>query len=146
MEADQAIAYRDWPAASRRLSKALRKRDTTLLGVVLNVLLARPDTCFRPETVTHPRTRELLAFTPSQFNELEITPKERELIDICKAESRGPQGPGLYRLHRDAGHHVEAEGSAGAGRPEGRGAARKRGYLDAKTGSPSSSTVALMCC
>lgn len=87
MEADQAIAYRDLAGRlTAVLKEALRKRDTTLLGVVLNVLLAWPDTCFRPETVTHPRTRELLAFTPSQFNELEITPKERELIDICKAE------------------------------------------------------------
>ncbi|HHK9608356.1 DEAD/DEAH box helicase [Enterobacter hormaechei] len=87
MEADQAIAYRDLAGRlTAALKEALRKRDTTLLGVVLNVLLAWPDTCFRPETVTHPRTRELLAFTPSQFNELEITPKERELIDICKAE------------------------------------------------------------
>ncbi|CAP41658.1 MULTISPECIES: DEAD/DEAH box helicase family protein [Pseudomonadota] len=87
MEADQASAYRDLAGRlTAALKEALRKRDTTLLGVVLNVLLAWPDTCFRPETVTHPRTRELLAFTPSQFNELEITPKERELIDICKAE------------------------------------------------------------
>lgn len=87
MEADQAIAYRDLAGRlTAALKEALRKRDTTLLGVVLNVLLAWPDTCFRPETVTHPRTQELLAFTPSQFNELEITPKERELIDICKAE------------------------------------------------------------
>ena len=87
MEADQAIAYRGLAGRlTAALKEALRKRDTTLLGVVLNVLLAWPDTCFRPETVTHPRTRELLAFTPSQFNELEITPKERELIDICKAE------------------------------------------------------------
>lgn len=87
MEAAQASAYRDLAGRlTAALKEALRKRDTTLLGVVLNVLLAWPDTCFRPETVTHPRTRELLAFTPSQFNELEITPKERELIDICKAE------------------------------------------------------------
>lgn len=68
------------------LKEALRKRDTTLLGVVLNVLLAWPDCCFRSETVKHPRTRNLLAFTPSQFTELEIMPKEQELIDICKAE------------------------------------------------------------
>ncbi|MCC4595449.1 SNF2-related protein [Xanthomonas campestris pv. phormiicola] len=87
MEADQAVAYRDLSGRlTAELKDALRKRDTTLLGVVLNVLLAWPDTCFRPETVKHPRTRAMLAFTPSQFSELEITPKERELIDICKAE------------------------------------------------------------
>lgn len=100
MQADQAIAYRD--LAGRLtvvLKEALRKRDTTLLGVVLNVLLAWPDTCFRPETVTHPRTRELLAFTPSQFNELEIMPKERELIDICKAEKAGGRKVLAYTVY-----------------------------------------------
>jgi SNF2 family DNA or RNA helicase len=68
------------------LKQALARRDTTLLGVVLNVLLAWPDTCFRPETVKHPRTRNLLAFTPSLFTDLEIMPKERELLDICRQE------------------------------------------------------------
>ena len=65
---------------------ALAKRDKTLLGVVLNVLLAWPDCCFRSETVAHPRTRETLAFTPAQFSELQIMPKEQALIDICKEE------------------------------------------------------------
>ncbi|MCT0715891.1 DEAD/DEAH box helicase, partial [Pseudomonas aeruginosa] len=50
------------------------------------VLLAWPDCCFRSETVVHPRTRNTLAFVPAQFNEFEVTPKERELIDICKEE------------------------------------------------------------
>ena len=54
--------------------------------MVLNVLLAWPDCCFRSETVVHPRTRNTLAFVPAQFNEFEISPKERELIDICKEE------------------------------------------------------------
>lgn len=41
MEADQAIAYRDLAGClTADLKEALRKRDTTLLGVVLNVLLA----------------------------------------------------------------------------------------------------------
>jgi hypothetical protein len=33
-------------------------RKTSLLGVVLNVLLAWPDTCFRDELVRHPRTKQ----------------------------------------------------------------------------------------
>lgn len=32
----------------------------------------------------HPRTREVLAAEPSQFNDVEVMPKEAELIDICK--------------------------------------------------------------
>ncbi|HBP5443624.1 DEAD/DEAH box helicase [Pseudomonas aeruginosa] len=87
MDVAQAAAYCD--LASRltaELKQALARRDTTLLGVVLNVLLAWPDCCFRSETVVHPRTRNTLAFVPAQFTEFEVTPKERELIDICKEE------------------------------------------------------------
>lgn len=87
MDTAQADAYRDLAGRlTAELKQALAKRDTTLLGVVLNVLLAWPDCCFRAETVLHPRTRHTLAFTPAQFNELQVMPKERELIDICKAE------------------------------------------------------------
>ncbi len=87
MDPDQAAAYRDLAGTlTAELKQALARRDTTLLGVVLNVLLAWPDTCFRAEAVKHPRTRNLIAFTPPQFSDLEIMPKERELIDICKAE------------------------------------------------------------
>jgi SNF2 family DNA or RNA helicase len=83
----QAAAY---AALSLRLTtelrQALARRDTTLLGVVLNTLLAWPDTCFRAENVVHPRTRSTLAFVPSQFHDMEVMPKERELIDICRQE------------------------------------------------------------
>ncbi|MDO7930273.1 DEAD/DEAH box helicase [Pseudomonas sp. KFB-139] len=68
------------------LRQALARRDTTLLGVVLNVLLAWPDCCFRPETVNHPRTRELLAFTPTIFTEDELMPKEQAIVDLCRQE------------------------------------------------------------
>ncbi|MEE4890984.1 DEAD/DEAH box helicase [Pseudomonas alliivorans] len=68
------------------LRQALARRDTTLLGVVLNVLLAWPDCCFRPEVVKHPRSRDTLAFVPSIFEEDELMPKERALLDLCLAE------------------------------------------------------------
>src|SRR3546814_13263887 len=87
MSAEQGEAYQKLASSlTQQLKEALRKRDTTLLGVVLNTLLAWPDCCFRAETVRHPRTREVLAFTPAQFNELEVMPKERELIDLCRQE------------------------------------------------------------
>lgn len=87
MDPGQANAYRDLANdLTAQLKQALARRDTTLLGVVLNTLLAWPDTCFRAEAVRHPRSRELIAFTPPQFSDLEVMPKERELIDICKAE------------------------------------------------------------
>ncbi|MGC2917699.1 hypothetical protein ACPTJ9_32805, partial [Pseudomonas aeruginosa] len=36
--------------------------------------------------VVHPPTRNTLAIVPPQLNEFEVTPKEPELIDICKEE------------------------------------------------------------
>lgn len=100
MDDEQASAYcKLSQRLSQELKQALAKRDTTLLGVVLNVLLAWPDTCFRAETVTHPRTRELLAFVASQFNELEVMPKERELIDICKQEKAEGRKTLVYSVY-----------------------------------------------
>ncbi|WP_374072932.1 helicase-related protein [Alloalcanivorax xenomutans] len=105
MADEQAQAYsRLAGQLTAELKQALARRDTTLLGVVLNVLLAWPDTCFRAETVKHPRTRNLLAFTPSLFSDLEIMPKERELIDICheeKAAGRKVLAYSVYTATRD---------------------------------------------
>ena len=85
MRADQAVQYR---AIEERLTtelkEALRKGDNTLLGVVLNVLLAWPSTCFREEVVKHPRTRDLLFYSGSMFDEDELMPAEEELLRICK--------------------------------------------------------------
>src|SRR5690606_14269110 len=112
MNAEQAQAYgRLAGQLTAELKQALARRDTTLLGVVLNVLLAWPDTCFRPETVKHPRTRNLLAFVPSLFTDLEIigTRADRHLP---RAKSGRAQGAGLHGLHRDAGYDVAGEGAA----------------------------------
>jgi len=89
---------------TRELNRALAKRDTTLLGVVLNVLLAWPDCAFRPEVVKHPRTRELLASVPVIFRDEELMPKEKELIDICleeKAAGRKVLAYSIYTGTRD---------------------------------------------
>ncbi len=71
---------------TNELRRALAQGDTSLMGVVLNVLLAWPDTCFRQEDVRHPHTRKQLAFAESIFADLEISPKEAELIRIAKNE------------------------------------------------------------
>ena len=100
MDTVQAAAYRDLAGRlTQELKQALAKRDTTLLGVVLNVLLAWPDCCFRSETVVHPRTRNTLAFVPAQFNELEVMPKERELIEICKQEKAEGRKTLVYSVY-----------------------------------------------
>lgn len=52
-------------------------KDSTLLGVVMNVLLAWPECCFRTETVRHPRTKALLHLQAPVFSETECTPKSK---------------------------------------------------------------------
>lgn len=68
------------------LKRALVMRDNSLLGVVMNVLLAWPECGFRPETVRHPRTKKVLYFQPKVFEESDVSPKEQELLRICKQE------------------------------------------------------------
>ncbi|AOK17063.1 DEAD/DEAH box helicase [Burkholderia cepacia] len=100
MTSEQASAYRQLSGTlTMHLKQALAKRDTTLLGVVLNVLLAWPDTCFRSETVKHPRTHAMLAFTPAQFGDLDVMPKERELIDICRQERAAGRKTLVYSVY-----------------------------------------------
>lgn len=85
------------------LKDALRKGDKTLLGVVLNALLAWPECCFRMESVKHPRTGALLASAPPLF-EAEPTPKERELVKLCreqKARGRRVLAYTIYTGTRD---------------------------------------------
>ncbi|MDR1934510.1 MAG: DEAD/DEAH box helicase [Candidatus Accumulibacter sp.] len=100
MDTAQAAAYRglSW-SLTAELRRALARRDTTLLGVVLNVLLAWPDCCFRPETVVHPHHRVTLASVPAQFDEWEVMPKERELIEICKAEKAAGRKTLVYTVY-----------------------------------------------
>lgn len=54
--------------------------------MVLNVLLAWLDCCSRPETVKHPRTRELINFTKSIFDDESTMPKEDELVAMSRSE------------------------------------------------------------
>ena len=87
MRADQAEAYSNLQRTlTGAMREALRHGDKSLLGVVLNVLLAWPDCAFRDETVRHPHTRALLANVPAIFGGSDSMPKEAEVINLCKAE------------------------------------------------------------
>ena len=87
MSEDQAQAYRDLSGnLTQQLRQALVKGDTTLLGVVINVLLAWPDCAFRTEVVRHPRSKETLAYVPALFDGEQLMPKEAELLAILKRE------------------------------------------------------------
>lgn len=72
------------------LRKALASGDRTLLGVVLNALLAWPDCCFVEQTIVHPKFKNELAYTPIIFDDDEPSPKEQELLNLCL--SRKAQG------------------------------------------------------
>jgi SNF2 family DNA or RNA helicase len=74
-------------ALKQALKDALRAGDHSLLGVVLNALLAWPDCAFREEHVVHPHRRDrVLAHVPTLFDGSEPMPKERMLIERVKAE------------------------------------------------------------
>jgi superfamily II DNA or RNA helicase len=93
------------------LKAALRKGDKTLLGVVLNVLLAWPDCAFREEVVKHPRSGVLLAYAGPVFGDLEASPKERELIRLCreqKARGRRVLAYTIYTGTRDTSQRLKS--------------------------------------
>jgi hypothetical protein len=87
MTRTQAEVYRKmYDTLKQELRVALCKGDKSLLGVVLNVLLAWPDCAFRDELVRHPHTRSQLAYQPAVFRDADVMPKEAKLLKICKAE------------------------------------------------------------
>jgi hypothetical protein len=95
----------------RELKQALRAGDNSLLGVVLNVLLAWPDCAFRTESVVHPHTKRQLALQPAVLSEGEPSPKEQALIDLClkqKALHRRVLAYTVYTGTRDTTARVKA--------------------------------------
>ena len=71
------------------LEAALARRDNRLTGVVINALLRWPDTCFRAEQVSHPGERNIiLAEAPSLCDDDTPTPKEQDILDVCRQEKQ----------------------------------------------------------
>ena len=91
MTADMEAAYGRLQAdLVSALRAALRTGDKSLLGVVLNALLAWPETCFRPEAVKHPRTGSLLAYQSALLGPDQLSPKEEHMLGLCSAnKARG---------------------------------------------------------
>ncbi len=111
MTAEQADRYKELESSlTQQMKEALAKGDTSLLGVVLNVLLAWPDCCFRQEAVKHPRNRDLLAYVPSVLGD-DASPKEAEMIRICrenKAQGRRVLVYTTYTGKRDTTARLKA--------------------------------------
>lgn len=96
----QAHAYRRMAISLVQiLKRALALGDSTLLGVVMNVLLAWPDCCFRSETVKHPRTKAVLHLQPAIFNETTAMPKEQRLLEICRQEKLQGRRVLIYTIY-----------------------------------------------
>ena len=87
MSGGQGQAYKKlYDTLKQELRVALAKGDKSLLGVVLNVLLAWPDCAFRDELVRHPHSRSQLAYQPAVFRDADMMPKEEKLLEILRAE------------------------------------------------------------
>ena len=81
METYQEAAYRQLASKlTAELHQAVARRDTTLLGMRLSMLLAWPDCRFRPEVVKHLRTRDTLARVDVIFDEDQASPKEALIV------------------------------------------------------------------
>lgn len=88
MTADQGRLYQGFQERLKsRLRDALRAGDHSLLGVVLNALLAWPDCGFREEIVRHPhRRKDVIAQLPALFAEDVAAPKEEALLELVRKE------------------------------------------------------------
>ena len=88
MTPEQETLYQNFQGRlKQRLREALRAGDHSLLGVVLNALLAWPDCGFREEIVRHPhRRKEVIAHLPVLFAEDVAAPKEEALLTLIREE------------------------------------------------------------
>ena len=100
MTESQAEAYRKLcDTLKQELRMALVKGDKSLLGVVLNVLLAWPDCAFRDELVRHPHSRSQLAYQPAVFRDADIMPKEKKLLQILRQERKKGRRVLVYSVY-----------------------------------------------
>lgn len=82
---DQAEAYEGLERELRdACSQALACGDRSLLGALVNSLLAYPDGCRRGEAVIHPHTGQFVAGAPPI--DAGLLPKEEKLLELVQAE------------------------------------------------------------
>lgn len=100
MSEEQGDAYKRMATILvQELKAALAKKDSSLLGVVMNALLAWPECCSRHETVRHPRSKSVLFSQVPVFDETELTPKEAELLKICRQEKAAGRKVLVYSIY-----------------------------------------------
>ena len=85
MTPGQEIAYKDFERElTSEVKRALAMQDRSLLGALVNSLLAYPDGARRGEIVLHPKTQRLIAEGPMVLEHMH--PKEDELLHIVVSE------------------------------------------------------------
>ena len=88
MTEEQHEAYKGFEKVLKsQVAQAIARKDRSLLGALVNSLLAYPDGARRGEVVIHPHTEELVAEGPPIDER--ILPKEEELLDIVSSELAG---------------------------------------------------------
>lgn len=80
------------------LREALKQGDHSLLGVVINCLLAWPDCCFREEIVRHPRKDFVLKKVPAVLGD-DASPKEEEMLKLCLDAKNAGRRTLLYTVY-----------------------------------------------
>ncbi|MBF0121199.1 MAG: DEAD/DEAH box helicase [Desulfobacterales bacterium] len=87
MDQEQDDAYKNFQQELQSIVRSsLARGDKTLLGILVNSLLAYPDGARKGEVVLHPRTQEFLCSGP-EIN-IENLAKERKLVEILKEEKK----------------------------------------------------------
>ncbi|WP_306344737.1 SNF2-related protein [Pasteurella atlantica] len=70
------------------MREAIRKKDNSLIGLVMTFLLRWTDTAFREEVLYHPKTKKPLVNVRHHFDENRPMPKEQDCIDLCLAQKQ----------------------------------------------------------
>lgn len=88
MTDEQRLVYDCMSAVLKKaLRNAIKVGDHSLMGLVLNALLAWPDCAFRPEKLIHPREKDFVLFESQPVFEMnEPSPKEEAVIALCRKE------------------------------------------------------------
>lgn len=100
LSAEQESTYHAMESVLKaELRDALRNGDHSLLGVVLNTLLAWPDCAFRDEVARHPRTKRLLYHALPAFDEHMLSPKEQDLREYCMQQKMAGRRVLIYAIY-----------------------------------------------
>lgn len=102
MDLAQRAVYDDMEATLQSyLRAALRKRDNSLTGVVMNALLAYPDCCHKAETVFWKRQQKVLFETNAVFTEDELSPKEADMLAVVQDNLKRNRKCLVYTVYSD---------------------------------------------